>query len=227
MLKKQFIFLALTMVIFIASCSYASHSQISDLSELFLRGISIQKSFLIPLEESRQKQTEKEVELNIKDKKLAYVYKNRAYLKICEGNRFVADYFEKSSMVYQVNSQKYIIEFGCAFGAYAGYTEYLLFLERDNDIEIKPLPFLITMSDGFDKNFDFNDKLVWLYGKGINGLPRFDPDTLILKNSTVKNNGGYKAEYKFEDDEFKLLKYTIFPDFQMQQKGIGAKDIYP
>jgi hypothetical protein len=230
MLKKQFAFLALILMIINISCSYTPRSEVLTLSTSISQSLTSLTSKITL--KSSEDFINKKIEPNFKDEKLAYIYKHRRELNICESKYLrsqaepdtLTQFREKASRTHQINEQKYILELGCYPGAYNVSKEFLLYLINNYGIEIKPL-FVLKRSDG--EGIDFNGQPIWVYRQQVGGLPKFDPDTLILKNNTVKNNGGYKAEYKFEDDEFKLLKYTIFPNFQMQQKRIGAKDIYP
>jgi hypothetical protein len=221
MLNKRLILLTCIFLVSGTSCSHTSGSNSLNLSEFLSQLVSIPIPKILL---SMDNQETKEIEPNFKDEKIAYIYKKRRQLYICEENRLIKS-FAETSKIYQINSRQYIIEFSCSSSAYSFQLEYFLCSVTNYGIEIKHLPVKVILEQEFNSNEQTQP--VWIYRRLVSGLPKFDPDTLILKNDTVKNNGGYKAEYKFEDDEFKLLKYTIFPDFQMQQKGIRAKDIYP
>ncbi|WP_271251930.1 hypothetical protein [Pseudanabaena sp. Chao 1811] len=158
----------------------------------------------------------KENEPHFNDEKLGYIHDNRRSFRICEentGNEVNAvsdkllEFRAKSSKVYKVDSHKHILEFTCYPGAYNVYKEFLLYSIANNEIEIKPL--LLIVNNGEKLNSNGQIQQVWKYSKGIRGLPTFDTDSLTLKVSTVRNLAGYEAEYKFEEDQFKLLKYTI------------------
>jgi hypothetical protein len=212
MLKKQLISLILITEIALISCFYDSSLEASNPVlkasnpvEFILQIVEIilSKTSSIPLKNKGNE----EVKPNFKDEKLVYIYDNKRWLKVCRDGQFVLHFSERASKVYQINSHQYIIEFGCGSGAYSVFYEYLLYAITDHGIEIKPLQ---VMWIDNHKGINLNDQLIWTYSKLVGGRPTFDANSLTLKVSTVRNLAGYEAEYKFEEDEFKLIKYTIF-----------------
>jgi hypothetical protein len=213
MLKKQFAFLASIVMIINISCSYTPRSEVPTLSTSILQSLtSLTPGITL---KSSEDFISKKIEPNFKDAKLAYIYKHRRELNICESRHArsqaepdtLTQFREETSRTHQINEKKYILEFGCYPGVYNVSKEFFLYLINNYGIEIKPL-FVLKKSD--DERISFNDRPIWVHRQQIRGLLKFDPDTLILNVSTVRNLAGDEAEYKFEDDEFKLIKYTIF-----------------
>lgn len=191
------------------------------------------------------------INTNFKDEKLAYIYKNRERLHICDEDNSKPDqkFAESESKVYPIDSLRYILRYGCHSGAYFLSFEYLLYSITDYGIEIKTLP-IIIMSNYEQKDvnkqpvwtnrksaqdyekIDINNQPVWIYRKIVQGVPYFDADNLTLKLNASHNGRGYSAEYKFADDEFKLIKYNIHFHEYLEDKAnlrlvFSSKAVYP
>ncbi len=221
MLKRQ---LSILIVITMITTSCINSARLEVQTPLTPISKIVEFATLTSLSIPKKNSKDKEIEPNFKDKKLAYIYKYRKSLHVCEEDRFIPDYAERDSEVYQVNSQKYIVEFGCSSGAYASSKEFLLYSIKDYGIEIKPLTVLKrTDEDGMN----LNSQPIWVHRKMVSGLLNFNPNTLDLRISTVRPSGGYIAEYRFDGDEFKLLKYSIVPDVSTQKKGVEPNIVYP
>jgi len=228
MLKKQYIFVILILTI-TTSCEYTKRLEAPDYSTVKSKIVEIFNLKSAPLKTENIKKEEVEPDFN--DEKLAYIYKHRKNLHVCEETGLRRDVIGKSSKVHQVNSQTYILQVYCGNGAYTDYFEYMLYSIKNDTIEIKPLSFLMR-ADAYSM-VDLNGQPIWFYRKLVNGLSDFDLENLTLKVNAVHNLEGYKAEYKFENDEFKLAKYTVYyhkaPDDPVNQikSTRESKVIYP
>ncbi|WP_055077574.1 hypothetical protein [Pseudanabaena sp. 'Roaring Creek'] len=158
---------------------------------------------------------DKAVKPQFNDTKLQYVHDRRREFQVCKegindrddtGSYGLLEHRTEYSQVYQIDSQKYILEFNCYPGAYNFYNEYLLYSIKDYGIEVKPLQLMRISSQ---EKIDLNEQLVWSYYRGARGSIDFNPQNLTLKVNTIRNHGGYRATYKFDEDEFKLVEYTI------------------
>ncbi len=93
-----------------------------------------------------------EVEPDFNDEKLAYIYKHRQNLHICEEIGLRRDAIGKFSKVHKVNSQTYILEVHCGRGAYSVYYEYILYLIKHpisvNGIDRRRGPAGLAIWDG-------------------------------------------------------------------------------
>lgn len=201
--------------------------------------------------QSVRNQSTNVINTNFKDEKLAYIYKNRERLHICDENSGKPDkkFAGSESKVYKIDNRRYILQYGCHSGAYFLFFEYLLYSITDYGIEIKTLP-VIIMSNYEQKDvnkqpiwinrksaqdyekIDVNAQPLWIYQKIVQGVPHFDADNLTLKLNASHNGRGYSAEYRFEDDEFKLIKYTIhFHEYSEDKTNprlvFGSKIVYP
>ena len=197
------------------------------------------------------KQSTNVINTSFKDEKLSYIHKNRERLHICDEDNGKPDkkFTESDSKIYQIDSRKYIVRYGCHPGAYFLFFEYILYSITDYGIEIKTIP-IITMSNYEQKDankqpiwanrisaqdyekIDVNNQPVWIYRRIVQGIPYFDPENLILKLNAVHNRQGYSAEYRFEDDQFKLIKYTIHfhkysEDKESPRLIFDSKVVYP
>ncbi|WP_055074552.1 hypothetical protein [Pseudanabaena sp. 'Roaring Creek'] len=165
-----------------------------------------------------------------KDEKLEYIYKNRSNFQLCNEERYFSkSQSEQYSQVYQISDTKYIIKFACNAIGYYGRGQndvYLLYSIRDNGIDIG---YIYARSLIY-----FNNGLrIWSYRLPY-GAKNFDPETLTLRASAVKNGKGHEEEYVFENDEFKLTKYTelsirrrINTETQQYELVQESEDIYP
>ncbi|WP_055076384.1 hypothetical protein [Pseudanabaena sp. 'Roaring Creek'] len=114
------------------------------------------------------------------------------------------------------------------------FYEFLLYSKTNYGIEIKMLPLLSRIGDKEGGGNDTNGQTVWIYRRITNATPRFDPERLILKVDAVHNGQGYKTEYVFENNEFKLTKFTKLsihmrtnPETQKYEPVQESEDIYP
>jgi hypothetical protein len=141
------------------------------------------------------------------------------------------------------------LQFGCHPGAYFLFFQYLLYSITDYGIELKTLP--ITIMPNYEQKnsnnqpvwinrksaqdyekIDINDRPVWINKKIVQGVPYFDPDTLTLKVNASHNGQGYSMEYRLENNEFKLTKYTIHFHKYTEDKSnprliFDSKVVYP
>jgi hypothetical protein len=147
MLKKQFAFLALIPMIINISCSYTPRSEVPTLLTSISQSLTSLTSKITL--KSSEDFISKKIEPNFKDEKLAYIYKNREQLGICEEGKIDKRFAESDSKVYQIDSRTYILQFGCHQGAYFLFFQYLLYSITDYGIELKTLP-MLTLTHHID-----------------------------------------------------------------------------
>lgn len=125
---------------------------------------------------------------------LGSIYDQSESLNLCEGN-LNPGVSEEVSEVYSVGNNAYLAEVLCFMAAYQGSYDYVLY----KDGQAKRLPFRV-----FDENGEE------LQVKNLGGLPTYDPTSKTLEIAT-KGRGlgdcGSLAQYKFENNNFKLIEY--------------------
>jgi hypothetical protein len=168
----------------------------------------------------------KHKEPQYKDERLEHIYRNRKNFGFCPEERYFSNKdSEKFSEIYKISDEKYIIVFVCSYLSYYGDSILLLYTINRDGIEIKPL--LLWAPTEY-----MQGKKLW--HRVPSGRPKFDLESLILKIDRVRNAKGSTAEYKFEDDEFRLKKYTLHYhaykknlDNQKNELVFETKNIYP
>jgi hypothetical protein len=208
MLKLQLVFKVLVSVV-----SGLSFQCVPDLS--FISNIMSDISVEVNI-----KEVINETKSNYKDDKLTYIYKYRKVFQVCGESRFILGFSEKYSKVYQINDQKYIVELACSLGAYSATYDYLLYSFTDYGVVIKRLQFLVATNELSYDDLNFKKQPVWFSTNGVSGLPKFDFQSQVLKVRSIHLGEGYEAEYIFNDDEFKLTKYS-------RRSLYKDSDIYP
>lgn len=125
-------------------------------------------------------------------------------LNACEGQIDVS-VSDKNSSIYQINKQKYLVEFLCFLGAYQGNYEYFLYENTISKPKITPLSLLVF-------EVDQSGKITKNNTRSIGGIPDYNPEqqtlTIVTKYRGLGDCGSL-AKYQWQEKEFKILEYRV------------------
>jgi hypothetical protein len=145
-----------------------------------------------------------EVSQELREKIINEIYDKKDNLQLCEGD-IDESLSSKSSSIYKLNNNEYLVEILCFFGAYQGNYQYFFYKINNLQSKISPLYF---QEFSKNKNNDFKVK----NSINIGGIPDYNEENKIL---TVKTKGrglddcGSLAKYQWQESQFELLEYRV------------------
>lgn len=132
------------------------------------------------------------------------VYSQEKAINLCNQQRD-KDLSQDSANIFILNDRTYLIEIMCFLGAYQSNYQYLLFDQISEEIEV-------INFDTFDNS---TDNLKLTNTNTINGMTDFDlteQSLMVITKSRGMGDCGSFAQYKWNDDRFKLIEYRYKKD---------------
>jgi hypothetical protein len=140
----------------------------------------------------------------IQEQILENIYNKQKDLQLCDGE-IDKSFSKKSSSVYPLNKEEYLVEIMCFLAAYQGNYQYFLYKINAGNVTIQPLYFQEFIRDN-------NQKINLKNIRSLGGSPSYDPQTQVLTIYT-KGRGladcGSFSQYQWEQSRFELKEYRL------------------